>query len=848
MSSALSQHVIEAAENERRKPQNGSDLDELSNTQLKQEVLRLRKLATKFLSSSRVTTAVFSAEGLCVTIGEFLCNCPRDAGQLSRLSVVCKATSANSASMYKSVCPYSLPSSVDPNPVLAWRAEAQLWAMLYLLPRLPRKKSIAVAGSFALHSYMRQERLEFAKKWAPNDVDVYLTEDSPLDSEQWKKGQNMLTFLKQILSFAKRVKENLGIQLTVKPLPDKFQPVKVYYPGDENPNHDSQCYSCGKNGHISKDCASHCTFCYLPGHDATDCSSVSFCRYCGSNDHRTRTCKKNRYYYYEPASLTLEKMQTYVEHVEHHRRAPNRQPPGYDESEAHIRLSIDQWSGSSFGILPRMEKYAEKEGGSSFFVVDLLLPPALAAVNMFTISFIGGRDWVTHTGFGMPTLEEAREKFRRDRFSCSGTEYLDYILGDADIDVCKLALQFETPRLRNVHSALEPLVQFEHTPKLTFKVADDIAASIRRQELQVLVSGHIKTPSRLRKYVTQRGFTVKGELGLKLMKMNNFKSAGVDKTMWKAKLAAIETALLIQPNNLTIHERYIRIIMEKGGWVSLKWTLSAMRTLHMMSSCLMLQQHNFEHPFALTKFKTAIEWFQTTNEYFDFRGPGGQHEKELYTEDGEASIRKVLEQATKVLEEKMFIGTSRDFCWKDVVPLLRMLGFVLAKKGEYSAALKLKYQVLDITKTGIVAASKEDKRFEVELLKTTMYDSVCVGLHMFQRGPTLTDYESGRNILDGALNFVIKQNFDQHIFENTLIAMLVKEIRGEIRTFDSVTGVANVAKEQGETKTGECKHTKGEVNHKTTTAMAGEGEGETFEEEREKGNEEDKSTTTTTTT
>jgi hypothetical protein len=77
-----------------------------------------------------------------------------------------------------------------------------------VLEQLPRENSIAICGSFALHSYLRHlassssssSTASFsAPAWLPADIDVFLAQD--IKAPPNTLSTNIITFLQQVLDF-----------------------------------------------------------------------------------------------------------------------------------------------------------------------------------------------------------------------------------------------------------------------------------------------------------------------------------------------------------------------------------------------------------------------------------------------------------------------------------------------------------------------------------------------------------------------------------------------------------------------------------------------------------------------
>jgi hypothetical protein len=90
----------------------------------------------------------------------------------------------------------------------AWRGEFVLWL---LLRQLPEELSLAIAGSFALHTYMRANNIPSEKPWHPTDVDMYFTGDL-----NWSPKTYLEQVMQHVEEYMQLVKQNLGITLRYK--------------------------------------------------------------------------------------------------------------------------------------------------------------------------------------------------------------------------------------------------------------------------------------------------------------------------------------------------------------------------------------------------------------------------------------------------------------------------------------------------------------------------------------------------------------------------------------------------------------------------------------------------------
>ena len=448
------------------------------------------EIATWMARRSCIAVNVFAQEDLATEIALYLHLTPQTGTNDTYLSLIglCKATAPNAAALYRCLCPLPTPSLLASTPLRAWRGERLLWS---LLVRLPQQSSVAVAGSFALHSYMRQQGLESTKTWAPTDVDVYVTETKPYSVVNKRAGKinggNMAVFVRHILKFCKRVEDELGIPLRLKDLPESYG---------------------GK--------------------------------------------------------LTLQHMRNYIQWVDRSAAMSNDkiQVPPLTGPGSQIRLCMKQWEGGSFGLLPMMENYVRKrEGGTSFFLVDVLLPPTLAKLGMKTLSFIGGRDWIMDVGLDkLEKTPSLRSQAAKEPTLCASNAYLRRILDDFDIDICKVGMQ-----MNQQHS------QDAREITLSFMIEDPVKVAVSKQEMQVVKEGHLKTPSRLKKY-SNRGFTVHGKLGVALLEQSDdfLLDPSGDSTLIHGRRLAMETAIACDNENAVLREHLIRLMITKAPTLNIR--------------------------------------------------------------------------------------------------------------------------------------------------------------------------------------------------------------------------------------------------------------------------------------
>ena len=90
----------------------------------------------------------------------------------------------------------------------AWRGEFVLWL---LLRQLPEELSLAIAGSFALHTYMRANNIPSQKPWHPTDVDFYFTGDA-----NWSPKKYLEQVMHHVEEYRQLVEQNVGITLRYK--------------------------------------------------------------------------------------------------------------------------------------------------------------------------------------------------------------------------------------------------------------------------------------------------------------------------------------------------------------------------------------------------------------------------------------------------------------------------------------------------------------------------------------------------------------------------------------------------------------------------------------------------------
>ena len=412
------------------------------------------------------------------------------------LLCLCRATAAHATALYRTQCPLSTPTAAltISSPLTKWRAEALLWAVL---ERLPRGDSVAIAGSFALHAYMRSrvESGDDALEWAPGDVDVYLTESAPRKKRGRGRGRktdggNLAVFVRRIVSFADRVEAELGVTLRVKPPP-----------------------AC------------------LGG------------------------------------ELTLGHMRAYLEWCEAETRRTGvvSVPP----KTSPLRLCVEQHpSLPSFGVLPKLEEYVRyRSGGFCFFLIDLMLPPTLARAGFERISFIGGRDWILD--WGEKKLAESSTVFAQAaavrKAVASPRIHLERIFADFDLDVCQVGMRMvDLPYTGTRRSEILPSSPIS----LRFELRDEVAAAIQRREVSVVTEGHIKTPSRIRKYEA-RGFSIVGRLGAALQaKAADFYDVSENNShgrpVFKGRIEAVREALRCTPDDAKLHYWLATMLLGTG--------------------------------------------------------------------------------------------------------------------------------------------------------------------------------------------------------------------------------------------------------------------------------------------
>ena len=127
---------------------------------------------------------------------------------------LCKTTMSFAIVYYKTHIPLELHrrqmfATPGVTEVQAWHGEFVLWLLLRQLPK--EEPSLAIAGSFPLHTHMRAEDIHSTKPWHPTDVDIYFTGKSAC----WE-----FSYIEQVEQHVEKykmlVKHNLGVTLRYK--------------------------------------------------------------------------------------------------------------------------------------------------------------------------------------------------------------------------------------------------------------------------------------------------------------------------------------------------------------------------------------------------------------------------------------------------------------------------------------------------------------------------------------------------------------------------------------------------------------------------------------------------------
>jgi len=133
---------------------------------------------------------------------------------VSALLWLCKNTAAFAIDYYKRHIPLELHrrqmfETTGVSALQAWRGEFVLWLLLRQLPE--GEPSLAIAGSFALHTYMRANNIQSKIPWHPTDVDIYFTGNSTCSQD---------SYLEQVMhhveKYKRLVEQYLGITLRYK--------------------------------------------------------------------------------------------------------------------------------------------------------------------------------------------------------------------------------------------------------------------------------------------------------------------------------------------------------------------------------------------------------------------------------------------------------------------------------------------------------------------------------------------------------------------------------------------------------------------------------------------------------